>query len=65
LLSALKDANWLCTHGTRDDVLPYHVSQAQVETLQKGGVPIIFKSYPKAHTIAEDELLMIKEWINT
>ena len=61
---ALKDANWLCTHGTRDDVLPYHTSKAQVETLQKGGMHITFKSYPKVHTIAEDELLMIKEWIN-
>jgi len=62
---ALKDANWLCTHGTRDDVLPYHTSEAQVETLQKGGIHMTFKSYPKVHTIVEDELRMIKEWINT
>jgi len=60
---ALKDANWLCTHGTHDDVLPYATSKAQVETLQNGGFNITFKSYPKVHTIAEDELMMIKEWI--
>ncbi|HHD78954.1 MAG TPA: serine esterase [Epsilonproteobacteria bacterium] len=59
----LKDANWLCTHGTYDDVLPYATSKAQVETLQNGGFNIEFKSYPKAHTITEEELLMIKEWI--
>ena len=60
---ALKDANWLCTHGTHDDVLPYGTSKAQVETLQNGGFNITFKSYPKVHTIAEDELGMIKEWV--
>jgi len=62
---ALKDANWLCTHGTHDDVLPFSTSKAQVETLQKSGFNIEFKSYPKVHTIAEDELGMIKEWIKS
>jgi phospholipase/carboxylesterase len=62
---ALKDANWLCTHGTHDDVLPFSTSKAQVETLQNGGFNIAFKSYPKTHTIAEDELTMIKEWIKS
>jgi phospholipase/carboxylesterase len=58
-----KNANWLCTHGTQDDVLPYSTSKAQVATLQKGGFNIDFKSYEKPHSIAEDELRMIKEWI--
>ena len=62
---ALKDANWLCTHGTHDDVLPFSTSKAQVETLQNGDFDIEFKSYPKVHTIAEDELQMIKEWIKS
>ena len=59
----LKTANWLCTHGTNDDVLPFETSKEQVKILQNGGVNINFKSYPKTHTIAEDELAMIKEWI--
>ena len=62
---SLKDANWLCTHGTHDDVLPFSTSNAQVETLQNGGFNITFKSYPKVHTIAEDELGMIKEWVKS
>jgi len=62
---ALKDANWLCTHGTHDDILPFSTSKAQVETLQNGGFNIAFKSYPKVHTIAEDELVMIREWIKS
>jgi len=59
----LKNANWLCTHGTHDDVLPFSDSKAQIETLQKEKFNIEFKSYPKVHTIAEDELQMIKIWI--
>jgi len=61
----LKSANWLCTHGTSDAVLPYNTSKAQVETLQKAGFHIEFKSYDKDHTIVEEELHMIKAWIES
>lgn len=56
-------SNWLCTHGTHDNVLPYDTSMTQVETLQNGGFDIMFKSYEKAHTIDRDELDMIAQWI--
>ena len=56
--------NWLCTHGTEDEVLPHDVSMDQVKTLENGGFNIEFKSYAKGHNIVEDELAMIKEWIN-
>ncbi|PHS36397.1 MAG: serine esterase [Sulfurovum sp.] len=59
----VKKSNWLCTHGTYDDVLPFNTSKAQIETLQKSGFDIEFKSYEKTHTIAEDELQMLAEWI--
>ncbi len=61
----VKASNWLCTHGIYDDLLPYNTSKAQVEVLQNGGFDIEFKSYHKDHTIAEDELLMLKEWIKS
>ena len=61
----VNNSNWLCTHGTYDGVLPYYSSKGQVETLQNGGFDIEFKSYDKDHTIAEDELQMIKEWITS
>ena len=60
----LKDANWLCIHGTQDDVLPYEVSKTQVELLKDSGFKITFKSYNKTHTIIEEELEMIKKWIS-
>lgn len=59
----VNSSNWLCTHGTYDGVLPFSTSQAQVETLQNGGFDIEFISYEKDHTVAEDELMMIAEWI--
>ena len=59
----VNSSNWLCTHGTSDGILPFNTSKAQIETLQNGGFDITFKSYDKDHTIAEDELMMIKEWI--
>jgi len=61
----LKSSNWLCTHGTYDGVLPFITSKEQVETLQNGGFDITFKSYDKDHNVAEDELMMIKEWIKS
>ena len=61
--SKVNASNWLCTHGTQDDVLPYATSKAQVELLQKSGFDIDFKSYPKAHNIEEDEIAMIASWI--
>lgn len=59
----VKNAKWLCTHGTYDGVLPYNESKLQVETLQKGGFDVEFKSYAKEHTIDRDELDMIAQWI--
>ena len=61
----VKEAKWLCTHGTVDGVLPYAESKAQVETLQNGGFDIKFKSYVKEHTIDRDELDMIVEWMKS
>ncbi len=56
-------SNWLCTHGTYDEILPFHTSSSQIETLQNAGFEIAFKSYPKDHTISEEELKMIAAWI--
>ena len=61
----INTSNWLCTHGTYDGVLPFNTSKEQVETLQNGGFDITFKSYDKDHNVAEDELMMIKEWIKS
>ena len=56
-------SNWLCTHGTHDNVLPFETSREQVQILQDGGFDIEFKSYEKEHTIDANELSMIAQWI--
>jgi len=61
--SKVKEARWLCTHGTQDGVLPYTESKSQVEVLQNGGFDIEFRSYVKEHTIDRDELELIGEWL--
>ncbi len=59
----LRTANWLCTHGTYDNVLPFEVSKEQVQQLQEGGFEIEFKGYEKDHSIDRDELEMIASWM--
>lgn len=61
----VNSSNWLCTHGTYDNVLPLETSKEQVETLQNGGFEIEFKTYEKDHSIDADELTMISEWIKS
>ena len=59
----VKTARWLCTHGTEDEVLPYETSNAQVKSLQDAGFAIDFKSYDKSHSICEEELQMLIQWL--
>ena len=63
--SAVLDSNWLCTHGTYDNVLPFETSKIQVEILQDGGFDVEFKSYAKDHSIDRDELEMIASWMKS
>ena len=60
----VKNARWLCTHGTSDGVLPYVKSAAEVKVLQDAGFNIDFKSYDKDHTLIEEEVEMITLWMN-
>jgi len=57
------NSKWLCTHGTLDDVLSYDISSNQVKYLQDNNFDIDFKSYQKAHTLDEKEILDIREFI--
>ena len=61
----LKNANWLCTHGTKDEALDFEIAKHQIETLQKAGWNIAFKTSDKAHVIEKEEMKMIREWIES
>ena len=59
----LLEANWLCTHGTYDNVLPFDTTKSQIETLQEGGLNVAFKAYEKDHSIDREELEYIASWM--
>lgn len=59
----VKNARWLCTHGTHDNVLPFESSKMQIQTLQEEGFEIEFQVYDKEHNLDRDELMMIAEWM--
>lgn len=61
--SDVKNSNWLCTHGTYDNVLPYDRSKEQIQILKDNGFDVEFKTYEKDHSIDRDELDMISGWI--
>lgn len=48
---------WLITHGSQDDVVPYATTQRQMAELARGGLPLRFETYAKAHTLDPDEEL--------
>ncbi len=60
---AVKEAPWLCTHGTSDGVLAFETSEKQVKMLQDDGFNVVFKSYDKEHNIDRDEIEMISLWM--
>ena len=67
LLAEMNDeaaaSNWLCTHGTFDNVLPFETSKEQVEQLKEGGLNVEFRAYEKDHSIDREELEDIAEWM--
>lgn len=54
----------LVTHGTRDPMLPYTESQAQIAALKGMGLQIEWRSYEKEHTIEpRQEVAHIREFL--
>lgn len=57
-------SDWLITHGTQDEVLPFEVTRSQIQELQDGGLDLAFKSYRKSHTIDPyEEFPVLREFI--
>ena len=59
----LKGADWLCTHGKEDTVLPFETTQKQIGLLQNGGFNIEFRAYHKEHNLDKDEIETIAQWM--
>lgn len=55
----------LFTHGTLDPLIPHAAVREQVRTLQAAGLSIEWREFPKAHTIVEEELDVVREFLRT
>jgi phospholipase/carboxylesterase len=59
-----REQSLLFTHGTRDPLIPCAQVRAEVEQLQKAGLPITWKEFNKVHTIAgAEELEVIRTFL--
>lgn len=50
-----KQAPWLVTHGTQDEVLPVSRTREQMNRLIQSGFQIDYREFDKSHTIDENE----------
>lgn len=54
----------LICHGTQDPVVSYALGRQANDKLTSLGFSPIFKSYPMAHQVCDDELSDIGQWLN-
>jgi phospholipase/carboxylesterase len=53
----------LVTHGTLDPLIPFDMARGQVGELKAAGLNVEWREFTKAHTIAEDELAVIRDFV--
>lgn len=58
-----REQSFLVTHGLRDPLLPFPITQAQCVFLKAQGIDLEFKSYDKEHTILPQEIWDIRGWL--
>jgi phospholipase/carboxylesterase len=64
LSGAAREQRVLVTHGTEDPLIPREVMEKQIGSLKEAGLPITWRTFPKAHTIDDaEELPLIREFV--
>jgi phospholipase/carboxylesterase len=58
-----REQRMLFTHGTQDPLIPCAQVRTQVGALKAAGLRIEWREFDKAHTIAEEELDLIREFV--
>ena len=53
----------LVTHGTMDPLIPIAMVQGQVRQLKAAGLNVEWREFTKVHTIAEDELAVVRDFV--
>jgi phospholipase/carboxylesterase len=58
-----RQQRFLITHGTMDPVIPFGVAEAHAAALREAGMNVAWFALPKPHTIAEEELSIIRQFV--
>lgn len=53
----------LMTHGLRDPLVPFDQVRAQIPLLKAAGVNVQWREFDKVHTIIDDEITVIRDFI--
>lgn len=62
-LSALRGTPVLMLHGEQDEVVPFALGQASQKLLAYSGVDAAWHSYPMPHTICQQEIKDLADWV--
>jgi phospholipase/carboxylesterase len=61
---AARTQRLLVTHGTHDPLIPLAPVRAQIQQLQRAGLDVTWREFPKEHTLAgEAELTVIRDFV--
>ena len=58
-----KEQRVLVTHGRQDPLIPFADVKRQMEQLRAGGIRLQWHEFDKPHTILEEELALIREFV--
>jgi phospholipase/carboxylesterase len=58
-----KEQRILVTHGRQDPLIPFEKVKAQMDELRAGGIPIEWREFNKPHTIIDEEIRAIRDFI--
>ena len=53
----------LATHGTLDPLIPFAMARGQIQQLKAAGLNVEWHEFAKVHTIAEDEIAVVRDFV--
>ncbi|HMJ89581.1 MAG TPA: hypothetical protein VK530_07175 [Candidatus Acidoferrum sp.] len=61
--AVVKEQRVLVTHGRQDPLIPFEKVKIQMDELRAGGIAIEWREFNKPHTIIDEEISVIREFI--
>jgi phospholipase/carboxylesterase len=61
--SANRDLPIFMAHGTADPVVPFSFGEAAKDLLQAGGHEVEWHAYPMEHSVCQQEIIHLREWL--